>query len=325
MTPPWTIRYSGDDDTADKAAVHAIAVAAWEPIMRRYRLIVGPDLWNAVWRGWQDTWLTRVNGYVTEIDGAIVGFATYHKTAPDVAEIGANAVHPDWQGRGVGEGQMRALVQFFRECGYRAAWVHTGLDPAHGPARAQYRKVGLTTNLLCAGYYGDLREAPDIPPPAGVRFRWATPDDAGVVRDVGRRAWAPLHGDMRDALGDDIFGLTHPTALDEKVDGFGRATDHPRTVLLAESAGAPVAFACLEGNESRRLGKVRSVAVAPGCQGAGIGTALCIEVFRRFKDRDLRYVAAWAGPGEATPATRRMFWKVGMYHEVLATNYYMTL
>jgi len=119
--------------------------------------------------------------------------------------------------------------------------------------------------------------------------------------------------------------LTHTSALDEKADEFGRATDHPRTVLLAEIGGTPVAFACLEGAASRKLGKIRAVAVAPERQSGGIGAALCMEVFRRFQDRDLRYVAAWAGPGEATPETRRMFWKVGMYHEVLATNYYMML
>ena len=145
------------------------------------------------------------------------------------------------------------------------------------------------------------------------------------MRDIGRSAWAPLHVGIRESLGDDICELTHATALDEKVEELARATDHPHTVLLAERDGAPVAFACLESSESRKMGKVRAVAVSPERQGGGVGAALCIDVCRRFRERGLRYVAAWAAPGEATPATRRMFWKVGMYHEVLATNYYMML
>ncbi len=41
MTPAWTRRFSADEDTADKLAIHELAVAAWTPIMDRYRMIVG--------------------------------------------------------------------------------------------------------------------------------------------------------------------------------------------------------------------------------------------------------------------------------------------
>ncbi|MBT3270751.1 GNAT family N-acetyltransferase [Candidatus Poribacteria bacterium] len=325
MTSGLKIRYSGAKDSADKPIVHDIAVAAWTPIMERYRLIVGDDLWGAVWKGWEDNWLKNVNGYVTEMDGQIVGFATYLESREGVAEIGANAVHPDHQGLGIGTAQMRHLVGVFRQRGYRCAWVHTGADPAHGPARAEYRKIGLRKSLASAGYYGRLREAPTLRPPEGVTYRWATPDDSQRVREIACEAWEPLYHAVEDTLGDEICALTHPGATDRRAGEWAEATADGSPVLLAESGGRPVGFACLDADESRKLGKLRTVAVTPGSQGGGVGSGLCMEVFHMFRERGLEYVVLWANQGEVSPETRRLCWRVGMYHEVLSTNYYMML
>ena len=325
MTPALNIRFSGAEDTADKPVLHEIAVAAWTPIMERYRMIVGDDLWGAVWEGWQDNWLRNVNGYVTEMDGDIVGFATYAESREGVAEIGANAVHPEHQGFGIGTAQMRHLVGVFRRRGYRCAWVHTGADPAHGPARAEYRKIGLKKSIRSAGYYCRLREVPSLPPPAGVTHRWATPGDSARVREIAYGAWEPLYQAVEGALGDELYGLTHPGATDRRADEFAGATENGDPVLLAETAGRPVAFACLDGDETRKLGKLRTVAVLPEFQGEGIGSTLCMEVFRLFRERGLEYAVLWVKQAEVTPESRGMCWKVGMYHEVLSTNYYMML
>ena len=325
MTPAWTMRFSADEDTADKLAIHDLAVAAWTPIMERYRMIVGGELWEAVWGGWQETWMRNVTGYVTEVGGEIVGYATYYESDKAPVEIGANAVRPDHQGRAIGSAQMRHLVAMFRDRGYRCAWVHTGMDPAHGPARAEYRKLGMTTNLSCGGVLGSLRECPDLPPPNGVTFRWANADDAQRVREMAVDAWRPVDDDIRAALGDDIYALTQADATAKRAEECGAATGEPRTVLLAEIGGRPVGFATVEEDKDRGLGKLDAVGVDPPHQGGGIGSALCMEAFRRFRERGTEYVVAWPRPGEVTPQTRRMFWKVGMYHEVLATNYYMML
>ena len=220
---------------------------------------------------------------------------------------------------------MRHLAAFFRESGYRCAWVHTGLDPAHGPARAEYRKIGLTTGLACGGALCHLDEAPSLRPPNGITFRWATPDDAARVRDLTLAAWRPVDDGVRATLGDEIYSLTQSGVAVSRADRFRAATDHPETVLLAEREGEPVGFACVEEDAARGIGKLRGVAVGPSRQGGGIGSALCMEAFRSFREHGLEYASAWPAPGDVTVRTRRMCWKVGMYHEVLATNYYMML
>jgi ribosomal protein S18 acetylase RimI-like enzyme len=95
--------------------------------------------------------------FATECDGQVVGFLTWYLPGPEgVGEIGNNAVHPDWQGRGVGGAQCRAALEQFRGMGLTSATVYTGLDDGHAPARAMYEKSGFNLTTPHVKYFMEL-------------------------------------------------------------------------------------------------------------------------------------------------------------------------
>ena len=108
----------------DLARIHEIAVAGWRPIYERFRMIVGDGMWNDLWPDWEERWFAFTpdtwngGGIVTECDGEVVGFATWLYAHEGLAEVGGNAVDPEFQGRGIGSAQMRWVVDMFRENGY---------------------------------------------------------------------------------------------------------------------------------------------------------------------------------------------------------------
>jgi len=144
---------------ADLPRIHEIAVAGWRPIFTRYRRIVGDEMWQDLWGGWEKGWVAHTpetwngRGIVTERDGQVTGFATWWFPDGGIAEVGGNAVDPAFQGCGIGSSQIRWVLDMFRREGHRYARVHTGLDPAHGPARAEYRNAGLRLGVTNSEYY----------------------------------------------------------------------------------------------------------------------------------------------------------------------------
>ena len=86
----------------------------------------------------------RANVYqciVTEIAGQAVGFATFLlDPGSGIATIGNNAVHPDFQGRGVGSAQQREVDRRMREEGYTRFQVTTLTNDI--PAQRMYERLG---------------------------------------------------------------------------------------------------------------------------------------------------------------------------------------
>lgn len=326
---PGTIRPA---EPKDLPRLHEIAVAAWRPIFDRYRLIVGEEMWNDVWRGWDQSWFLYTpetwpgQGIVTELEGEVVGFATWWFPSDTLAEVGGNAVDPKFQGRGIGSAQIRWVVDLFRRKGFRCAKVLTGLDPAHGPARAEYRKAGLDRGVAHSVFLNYLDEVAHMPRRKTLSFRWAEPSDAEWVRHLTPRVWGPLLESVRASLGEEVFSAAFATALEAKADEWAQAVaETPDQVRLALEAGRPVGFAVLNEEPHKKLGELRTVAVAPESQGRGIGCGLCLDAFDLFRQQGLRYVRLTARPGEIHERTRRMCWHVGLYRELPSVDYYRLL
>jgi len=316
----------------DLPRLHDIAVAAWRPIFERYRLIVGEAMWNDVWRGWDQSWFLYTpetwpgRGIVTELEGEVVGFATWWFSSDTLAEVGGNAVDPKFQGRGIGSAQIRWVVDLFRREGFRCAKVLTGLDPAHGPARAEYRQAGLDRGVAHSVFYNSLDEVADMPVRKTLSFRWAEPSDVEWVRPLTPRTWGPLFESVREGLGEEVFSIAFSKALEAKADEWAQVVaDTPGQVRVALEQGRPVGFAILNGDPSKKLGELQTVAVAPESQGRGIGCGLCLDAFDLFRQQGLRYVRLTARPGEINERTRRMCWHVGLYRELPSIDYYRLL
>ena len=143
------IRPARDDDLE---VIKQIAVEAWEPIYESFQKTAGDELFATIFSNWRADKAEQIAKHyrsypettlVTEYDGQVVGFITYNLFEQDKAGvIGNNAIHPKYQGRGLGTKQYQKVIEIFRERKMIYAQVHTGADEVHAAARAAYEKVG---------------------------------------------------------------------------------------------------------------------------------------------------------------------------------------
>jgi GNAT superfamily N-acetyltransferase len=159
-----TVRDLAPDDI--NACVH-IALAVWAPVFASYRTILGERPFHTVFPGWQQQKEAAIRSAcagehgamacVAERRGKVVGFVTFycnHETG--MGEISNNAVHPDFQGEGIGTRMYHHVCDRFRALGMRLARVSTGGDPSHAPARRAYEKAGFAVALPGVDYFQEL-------------------------------------------------------------------------------------------------------------------------------------------------------------------------
>lgn len=151
----------------DIPAIREIGELAWTPVFEEMRRRLGDELFDLTRpRGVKakpDQLEEFVRAYpewtiVTEVDGQVAGFATWHPAqgVAGLAELSNNAVHPDFQGRGIARRQYLYLFDVLRQEGYKFVRVTTGLDDAHAPARKAYEAVGFDRELPVVTYYREL-------------------------------------------------------------------------------------------------------------------------------------------------------------------------
>lgn len=164
MTDRIVIR---DLEPEDVEALVEIALAAWAPVFAYYHQEMGEALFAAELPDWRAKKARQIReacqpesqayGCVAEVDGEPVGFCTFYtRPSSGVGEIGNNAVHPDWQGRGIAPQMYRHAFDRLRALGMRYVKVSTGGDPSHAPARRAYVKVGFDVSLPGVTYYREL-------------------------------------------------------------------------------------------------------------------------------------------------------------------------
>ena len=165
-------------ETGDTERLVEIALAAWTPVFSSFRDILGAELFDLtrpdcrkekadqirkacqadspakvlVAQSRDDVGGDRMGGEI------IAGFVSYYPKArePGVAEIGNNAVHPDFQNRGIAQMMYQEVFQRLRSEGIQFVKVHTGGDPSHLPARLAYEKAGFNISLPGVEYYRRL-------------------------------------------------------------------------------------------------------------------------------------------------------------------------
>lgn len=157
------IRPAKEDDLE---TIKQIAVEAWEPVYQSFRRMMGDELFEGIHGNWRTDKAAQVAGHyrsypeltlVTEYDGQVVGFITYNLfERKKLGVIGNNAIHPKYQGKGLGTKQYQKVIEIFRENGMLYAQVTTGSDGSHAPARAAYEKVGFEPMIHIAQYYRKL-------------------------------------------------------------------------------------------------------------------------------------------------------------------------
>lgn len=156
-----------DLEPSDLEAIVEIAVAAWTPIFAFYREVMGEELFAAACPNWREEKARQVRAAcdpqsramvcVAEKGGQVVGFITFYADdASRIGEIGNNAVHPDFQGMGIGARMYQHIFDRLKKLGMRFVKVGTGGDPSHAPARRAYEKAGFSIRLPGVEYYRKL-------------------------------------------------------------------------------------------------------------------------------------------------------------------------
>lgn len=152
---------------ADMDIVLDIAAAAWEPVFRSSREILGPGLFELVNPDPETEKRRQVANacrsdsgtvvWVAEQDGEVVGFITADMNPRTrVGEIGNNAVDPDHHHKGIGTIMYEYVLDRMREAGMSCATVRTGADESHAPARRAYEKAGFSRSLPSVQYYREI-------------------------------------------------------------------------------------------------------------------------------------------------------------------------
>ena len=149
----------------DLQRLHEIREAAYKPVFQSFRNIVGEKIAAiaiADAEQEQTDLLNRIcqtgsshEVFVVEYEIAVVAFCAMTLNQDSkVREIDLNAVHPEFQGKGIGTSMYRFALDRMREAGMSVATVGTGGDPSHAPARRAYEKVGFGPAIpasICTG------------------------------------------------------------------------------------------------------------------------------------------------------------------------------
>jgi dTDP-4-amino-4,6-dideoxy-D-galactose acyltransferase len=103
-----------------------------------------------------DTWINKsLDGYadatlVADVDGRAAGYITCHRDE-DEGRIGLVGVHPDFQGRALGQALVKASLAWFAAEGYRKVSVVT--QGRNTRAQRLYQRCGFLTRSVQLWYH----------------------------------------------------------------------------------------------------------------------------------------------------------------------------
>lgn len=170
----FEIRKASD---SDMNKIAEIAVAAWEPIYSNYRQQIGEELFAVFFTNWQERKVQEICGvigkdswdlYVTEMSGEIAGFISF-QCKDEIGIIGNNAIHPEFQGNGIGSMQYKYALRKMQEDGIKFVKVTTGGDEGHRAARRAYEKIGFNISIPNLTYFMKIeKQNEDILPQVNI-------------------------------------------------------------------------------------------------------------------------------------------------------------
>jgi GNAT superfamily N-acetyltransferase len=141
-------------NVADVDAVLELAGLAWEPVFASVNDALGtelaPLLHGVDWRAHHAAEVRAIllseaiATWVAEVSGAVVGFASARVADPGrgIGEVHIVGVDPAAQRSGVGAALVRRAEGWLRGQGMAVAFIASGGDAGHAPARALYASLG---------------------------------------------------------------------------------------------------------------------------------------------------------------------------------------
>ena len=151
--------------TDDLDRVLALSIEAWTPNFDSIREALGDEMFRLQhgddWREYQRASVARTlehakQTWVAEVDGVVAGFASVNLLEDEpIGEIVMIAVDPAHQRLGLSSQLLETAERFLRDAGVPVAFIQTGGDPGHEPARRAYERAGYT-HLPAAQYFKAL-------------------------------------------------------------------------------------------------------------------------------------------------------------------------
>lgn len=112
-------------------------------------------------RTFVDAYLAAGNCYEARCDGQVVGVAVSLPRDNATVELMNIAVHPEWQGQGIGQSLLRHVMEAMAKSGYRTMRVGTGnssLDQLAFYQKAGFRIVGIVPDYFTRNYAEEIVE-----------------------------------------------------------------------------------------------------------------------------------------------------------------------
>ena len=154
-------------EAGDYERVLEICIAAFTPIHKGFEAALGHEIFALRLHDWKEQYAKQLSGIdpknavtkvsVAEEDDAVVGFMfTIMEAERKTGEIGLNAADPRAQGRGIGKAMYEFALADLKQRGAEVAYVGTGGDAAHAPARAAYEAMGFDRVIPSIHYFRRL-------------------------------------------------------------------------------------------------------------------------------------------------------------------------
>ena len=154
-------------EAPDYERVLDICVSAFTPVYQGFEKALGNEIFSHRYHDWQEQYADylgkvsdagpAVKVYVVADEDALVAFIfTIMDHERKIGEIGLNAVDPAHQGRGVGKMMYEFALEDLKKRGAEIAYVGTGGDEAHAPARAVYKAVGFDKAIPSTHFFRKL-------------------------------------------------------------------------------------------------------------------------------------------------------------------------
>jgi len=158
-------------------------------------------------------------------------------------------------------------------------------------------------------------------------MRLCMKSDVEAIVELGLLAWEPVFESFENIMGPTVFAIVYPdwkkTQRDE-IERVCRKTDNFDTYVV-EMEGRVVGFTTLELNQEVKKGEIYFLAVHPGAQNEGIGTALNLFAIKKMKDAGMKIIEVGTGGDPSHAPARRSYEKAGFKRVLPVVKYYMDL
>lgn len=158
------------------------------------------------------------------------------------------------------------------------------------------------------------------------RIRPYEGQDSETVVKLSLRAWEPAFESIERVLGSEIFRRQHPDWREDQRKVVEEACSDPEIrVWVAEADGNVVGFVATRlDHPEENMGEIHLLAVDPGHQGSGLGTALTEFALDRLKEAGMSMATVETGGDPGHAPARRTYEKAG-YVELPIARYFKNL